>query len=185
MSGKISLILGPMFSGKTSSMITEIKRYKIAKKNCLIITHKSDNRYDSLKKSNTSIISHDKIEYTDTNIINVNKLEGIDISNYDVIGIDEIGFFDDIELIINWANQGKIIIAAGLDGDYKQESFGNIHKLIPHSEELIKKKAICMECYGEASFTHRLSNEKETIIIGSNDKYVSLCRVCLLNKQKE
>lgn len=181
--GRIDMIIGPMYSEKTTSMANSVRRYQIAKKKCIIICHTNDIRYDALKKSKESLMNHDKVEFDQVRAIKAVKLEDVDVSEYDVIGIDEIGFFSDFMIVNTWANNGKIIIAAGLDGNYKQESFNKICDLIPHCENIIKLKAVCMECSADASFTHRMSSEQEEIVVGGADKYVSLCRMCLNNKK--
>jgi thymidine kinase len=96
----------------------------------------------------------------------------------DVIGIDEGQFFDDIiEFSELWANKGKIIIIAGLDGTFQRKPFGKITELIPLCETVIKLKAICSICFKDASFSKKLDiKEKDVIDVGGKDKYISVCR---------
>jgi thymidine kinase len=101
------------------------------------------------------------------------------IDNYDVIGVDELQFFDDcVEYTHKWANNGKIIIWSGLDADSECRPFGRIHQMVPICEEIIKLKAVCKLCYNDASFTVRIGESKEIIDIGGSDKYISVCRKC-------
>lgn len=174
--GNITLIIGPMFSGKTTELVRLIKRQVIVEKRCMIICHVNDNRYT--KKNSNSVINHDKHEFFDCDVKYVSKLGEINADDYDVIGVDEISFFDDIELINIWANSGIVIIVAGLDGDYKQKNFKKVHKIIPNAEKIIKLTAVC-KCGNDASFTIRKNNETNLIVIGGKDIYDAVCRECL------
>lgn len=173
--GEIQLIIGPMFSGKSTELIRRIKIYKISNKNCIIVKHQKDNRYQSAP---SEIITHD---FQTMNAISTNSLsEIIDIlEKYDVIGIDEGQFFQDITIVAeNLANKGKIIIIAALDGTFQRLPFNKICDLIPLCEKVIKLNAVCKKCFGNASFSKRITNEKEIEIIGGLEKYQPVCRKC-------
>ena len=99
--------------------------------------------------------------------------------DYEVVGIDEGQFFSDlIPFSESLANVGKIVIIAALDGTYQRTAFGDILKLVPLSESIIKLNAICMVCYNTAGFTKRITNEKAVELIGGTDKYMAVCREC-------
>lgn len=177
MLGSISLILGPMFSGKTTELIRNIKRYSIANKKCIIYKHEMDNRYD-----NDKITTHDNVKW-DAKCYNnlLNLLE--ESMEYDIIGIDEGQFFPDIVAFSEkLASCGKIIIIAALDADYKRNPFGRILDLIPLSENIIKLKAICGYCKNDASFTKRLIFSEKIELIGGSEIYMAVCRTCYIKK---
>lgn len=73
---------------------------------------------------------------------------------------------------------GKVVIVGALDGTFERKPFGDILTLIPHAENVVKLSAVCMGCHLPASFSRRLGNEKETVIVGGADKYVAVCRSC-------
>jgi thymidine kinase len=173
-----------MYSGKTTETVNSVKRYHHANKKCLIIRHNIDNRYEKLMKSSDSIMNHDFIEYRFCDIARCGHLSELNnfITQYDVIGIDELGFFDDLLIVNDWANMGKIIIASSIDGDYKQKGFNEILHLIPLAEEVRKLKAVCQKCYADASFTIRLNKDNtddENIVVGASNLYMAVCRECL------
>ncbi|CCU55926.1 thymidine kinase [Choristoneura rosaceana entomopoxvirus 'L'] len=175
----IEIITGPMYSGKTTELIRRITRYKLCKKNCVIISHSIDNRYDD----DNILINHDgfKISHDDfikTNIL-INKIKIFD--KYEIIGIDECQFFDSNDLIIfcdTLANNGKKIIVAGLNSDFNKNPFKSIIKLIPISEKITKLQSICNFCYNDATFTMKKINKDIIIEIGGSDLYIPVCRIC-------
>ncbi|QQG31553.1 Thymidine kinase [Swinepox virus] len=173
--GFIHLILGPMFSGKSTELIRLVNRYQIATYNCKVIKYSKDNRY-----GNDAVYTHDKCYIS---AVSTDSLFDIKytLDDVDIVGIDEGQFFNDIvEFCEYMANKGKIVIVAALDGTYERKPFGNILNLIPLSEKVTKLNAICMICHRDASFSKRLSDEKEIELIGGKEKYLSVCRSCYL-----
>ncbi|XP_068087141.1 uncharacterized protein [Anabrus simplex] len=165
------IIFGPMFSGKTTELIRRLKRYQIANYRCLIVKYANDVRY-----STDGISTHDKQTLP---AVATDKLIGINAEEYDVIGIDEGQFFNDVVRCCEaLANQGKIVIVAALDGTYQRIPFGDILNLVPLAEDVIKLHAVCMNCFRDASYTKRISNEQELEVIGGADKYMAVCREC-------
>ena len=173
--GKIILIISCMFSSKTTTLISYIRRYTIAKKTILTINFARDTRYD-----NSSIVSHDNIKYkADYMCNNLSEIPEEHIEKVDVIVIDEGAFFNDlVSFADNWANKGKIVIVAGLDGTYQREPFPNIVNLIPKAEEVHKLSAICTLCGEDAHFTKRIIESNQQILIGGSDIYEARCRIC-------
>ncbi|AST09285.1 thymidine kinase [Murmansk poxvirus] len=171
--GNIQLILGPMFSGKSTDLIRRVKRYQIAKYDCIIIKHSNDTRYGI-----GNVFTHDNNSYS---AVQTNKLFDLMdmVEKFSVIGIDEGQFFQDIvEFCETMANKGKIVIVAALDGTFQRKPFGHILDLIPLSEMVTKLTAVCMKCFKEAPFSRRIGSETEIEIIGGKDKYLSVCRKC-------
>jgi len=175
--GWIEVICGPMFSGKTEELIRRLVRAQFAKQKVAIFKPKTDDRY-----SEDYIVSHNKRKIKSI-ILNSSK-EIYDFQNKaDVFGIDEAQFFD-LELIDvcnNLAKLGKRVVIAGLDKDYSAKSFGPIQKLMVDAEYVTKVNAICMVCGDPASFTQRISSEKDLVVVGETDKYEARCRKCFKN----
>ena len=174
-SGYLKLILGPMFSGKTSELIRIYNRYSGPKiKKCCVINYEKDKRYDNEKMS-----THNKVMIES---YNYEKLKDCmkHIKNYDVFLINEGQFFEDLVEIVNVLvnMHKKIVYVCGLDGDFKRKRFGTILDLIPNCDDIVKLKAICKKCKkNDAIFTHRLTHESEQTLIGV-DNYTSYCRHC-------
>nr|ACO10334.1 Thymidine kinase [Caligus rogercresseyi] len=172
-SGQIQLIIGPMFSGKSTELIRRLRRYQSATYKCMSIKYAKDVRYD-----NGGIATHDK---TVLEAIPVVSLEEITerAKEYHVIGIDEGQFFPDIvSFCENMANAGKIVLVAALDATFQRKGFPNIMELIPLSENVTKLNSVCMVCHGEGSYTKRTTDSKEVELIGGAEAYKSVCRKC-------
>jgi thymidine kinase len=175
--GYLKIILGPMFSGKTTYLIDKYNELIALNQHAIVINHSLDNRY-----SNTEVVAHDGKKIPCLSIKNLNDLynghEDIFSHENKYILINEAQFFDDIvEMVILLVEKyNKYVFISGLDGDFKRKKFGNILDLIPISDEVIKLKSIC-KCGNAASFSRRISNEKEQISIG-NDNYEPVCRNC-------
>ena len=176
-SGYLKVILGPMFSGKTTELIRIYRRYSACNIPVCVINHTLDNtRY-----STTNMSSHNREEITSYNF---NKLyhciEEDFLHKVKVILINEGQFFGDlievVDILVNVYK--KEVYVCGLDGDFKRHKFGKILDLIPNCDEVVKLKALCRNCcQNDALFTYRLSEEKEQTVVGV-DNYVSLCRMC-------
>ena len=135
--GSINLIIGPMYSGKTTELIRRFRRHKIGNKNCILIKYINDNRYNEEK-----ISTHDNITIEAVKCSLLEELDKV-IKIYDVICIDEIQFYKDASFYCDkWANEGKIIEACGLNGDYKRKPFEQISLLIPMIENITYLNAI-------------------------------------------
>lgn len=186
MQGEIILITGPMYSGKTTTLISKLERFKRTGKKILVIKYINDLRYTNDNK----LISHSKMEFC-TECIYSQSLKDIDISAYDIIGIDEGQFFNDIVIVNEWANMDKKIIISALNGTYKQTNFNNFEKLYPYIDDIITLKAICSVCNeNDASFTYKknkdinINKSADIIDIGGDDKYIAICRKCITINDK-
>jgi len=172
--GKIQVIFGPMFSGKSTELIRRMKRYQIANYSCLVAKYDKDDRYDQ-----DGIATHDR--QTLGAQISANELMPMfdHAQKFDVVGVDEGQFFPDIvEFCEKLADGGTVVVVAALDGTYLRQGFGNILNLVPLAESVVKLTAVCMTCYADASFTKRKGCEKEVEVIGGADKYLAVCRSC-------
>ena len=170
--GNIETICGPMFSGKTEELIRRLKRSIIAKNKVIVFKPKIDNRY-----SDDLIVSHNNNSIQSITITDENEISEKS-KNFDIIGIDEIQFFNKkiIQICINLANENKRIITSGLDKDYQGKPFGIMPSLLCESEIVTKLNAICNTCGDNAYFTKRLVNDKKQILLGELDKYEANCR---------
>jgi len=177
MAGKIELILGPMFSGKTSELFRRIKKYKVAKKNCALIRYSRDNRYSSERIFNHDMESLDILLFS-RDCLQENEPELIP---FDVIGIDEGQFINGISSFSDkFANLGKIIIISALDGDFKRKGFNLfLNDIVPLCEKVTKLNSICHHCQSEmGAFTQRTTDDQEVEKIGGIEMYKSTCRRC-------
>lgn len=173
MSGKIHLILGCMFSGKSTELIRRYKRHTIGGKKCIMIKYKGDIRYDEKQ-----VVTHDNIKlnaiccenlYEAVNIINLN--------DFDVICIDEIQFYKDgPQFCDEWANRGKIIEACGLNGTFQRKPFNVISELIPLVEDIVYLTAVCKENGSDAHFSKRSIDNNNEQVIGGSDIYDAVDR---------
>ena len=181
MSGKIEIIIGCMFSGKSTENIRLINRFKCIKSKILVIKHNFDKRYDDGSKLTTHNNTQIDCQSND-NLISYFTKEVFLKS--DIIVVEEAQFFDDLfEFATKSADiYGKTIIVSGLDGDFKRCPFGDILKLIPHCEKVTRLNALCSDCNDgtKAYFTKRITNEAGVNVIGTNDKYKAVCRKCYL-----
>ncbi|HET8860212.1 thymidine kinase [Marivirga sp.] len=172
--GWIELICGSMFSGKTEELIRRLNRALIAKQKIEIFKPKIDTRYDE-----SEVVSHNKTKIRSTP---VDFAEDILLfsGNSEVVGIDEAQFFDSeiVNVVNTLANQGKRVIIAGLDMDFSGKAFGSMPELMATAEYVTKVHAICVKCGGIASYSYRLSENKQKVILGEKDKYEPRCRKC-------
>ena len=172
--GRIEVICGSMFSGKTEELIRRIKRAIFAKQKVEIFKPALDTRY-----SEADVVSHEGNSIPSTPIDSSASLLLLAQGN-DVIGIDEAQFFDEniIDVCNQLANQGIRIIIAGLDLDFKGVPFGPMPKLLAIADEVSKVHAICVRCGALAYVSHRLVNIEKQVLLGEKDEYEPLCREC-------
>jgi|UniRef100_A0A6C0I7A6 thymidine kinase len=175
--GNIQLILGCMFSGKTSELIRRIQRYKSIQKRVLFVNYIEDTRYTNQNTNN--IYTHDKVGCQGVYLDKLNGLIDI-LKNYDVFVINEGQFFEDIYniSILLCEKHGKDVLICGLDGDFQRQTFKyNLLDLIPYADTVEILTAYCSICKDEtpARFSKRITNETEQKIIGS-DNYIPVCR---------
>jgi len=175
--GRLEIIMGCMFSGKSTEIIKVINKYKILNKNIMTITHSIDTRYDK----DANIVTHDKIMHKCINSETLLALNNTkNYNDADVVLIEEAQFFPDLyKFVVDGVNKDrKTMIVAGLDGDYKQEAFGDILKLIPHAEKITKLDALCLKCNDgtPATFTKRIVSSDKQTLVGSTDSYIAVCR---------
>jgi len=182
--GKIYLIIGPMFSGKSSELVNIYKRKKIAGLRCAFIKYARDTRYDKNIDDNEKMITHDDIK---VNALSCNNLFDLKLNHadYDIIFIDEIQFYPDkIKFCEDMADFGLDIYASGLSSNYLRESFPEMDKLYAIAYNIKMFTAVCDICKTDnsACYTKRFSDSKELILIGEHDVYKTVCRKCYFEK---
>ena len=185
-SGSLTLILAPMFSGKTQQILKELTTRTDIGMKCIYINSILDSR-DEIASSHSSQFRGLSVKIFG---IKTDDLTKVDVSNFEVVGIDEAQFFPSLNVVIDWVNSGKIVYIASLIADSNKEKFGHIFDLIPHCDNIIKLSASCMECCriarlegkplanipaGIFSKRNVLSNDK--ISIGGSETYSTVCRL--------
>lgn len=184
--GYLELIIGPMFSGKTSELLNIYKQCSFCNIPVSIINHSIDKRYHE-----TMISSHDKIMVECMAASNLTSL-WTDLNNEhnkllresDIILINEGQFFPDLyAIVVDMLNNNKKVYICGLDGDFERNKFGTILDLIPLCDTVRKLKSLCSSCKDGTPgiFTIRLTDEKDQTVVG-NDNYIPVCRKCYNSK---
>lgn len=177
--GRIEVICGSMFSGKTEELIRRLKRAKIARQRVEIYKPAIDTRY-----SEEDVVSHDSNSINSTPVDSARSILLL-ASEAQVVGIDEAQFFDESlpEVCSQLADIGKRVIVAGLDMDFKGIPFGPMPALMAIAEEVTKVHAICVRCGSLAYVSHRKVADEHRVLLGEQSEYEPLCRRCY-NKEK-
>jgi len=174
--GRIEVICGSMFSGKTEELVRRIRRAQYARQKFQVFKPKIDNRYSS-----TQVQSHNSPRIDS---LAIERSEEIFVHLQDrtrTVGIDEAQFFDDgiVEVCNRLANRGIRIIVAGLDLDYLGQPFGPMPQLMAVAEEVTKLHAVCMACGAPASRSQRFLGESNDLVqVGAGEHYEARCRHC-------
>ena len=172
--GSIEVICGSMFSGKTEELIRRLRRAQFANLKVEIYKPAVDVRY-----SEAEVVSHDSHSIPSTPIDSPGSMLLLS-GDVDVVGIDEAQFFDDtlVEVAQALADRGVRVIVAGLDTDFAGKPFGPMPALMAVAEDVTKVHAICVKCGSLANRSHRLSSDDKLVVLGEQDKYEPLCRLC-------
>jgi thymidine kinase len=172
--GWIEVIAGCMFSGKTEELIRRIRRAEIAKQKVLVFKPRLDTRFSA-----KAIVSHSDQSLPSLLIENPDDILKF-ASEAHVIGIDEAQFFPlgIVDVCNTLADQGKRVIVAGLDQDYRGVPFEPMPQLLSIAEYITKTLAICVVCGNPADKTQRKTHEAERVIVGASEIYEARCRKC-------
>ena len=173
--GKLVLICGPMFAGKTTRLLAEGERYAKAGKSILYLKPSVDNRY-----SEDEIVTHDNIRVP-ASIMPHSLKDRYIVERAEVVLIDEVQFIEPhhIQEIVDLTNEGKTVICAGLDLDYRTEPFDITKELLAHADAIIKIKGIC-KCGNDTRYSLLKQNQGVNGIIhlGAAETYEAVCRSC-------
>ena len=172
--GRIEVICGSMFSGKTEELLRRLRRAQFAKQKVEIFKPSIDVRY-----SQAEVVSHDKNSILSTPVEHSSNILLLS-SEVEVVGIDEAQFFDPglAEVCQKLADQGVRVIVAGLDMDFKRVPFGPMPALCAIADDVTKVHAICVQCGRLANYSHRLVANEKQVMLGEMQEYQPLCRVC-------
>jgi thymidine kinase len=173
--GWIEAVVGSMFSGKTQELIRRLRLCSIARQKVQVFNHALDTRY-----AKDHIVSHDASKTPSRAVAKAKDILDLIEPETQVVGIDEVQFFDDaiIGVCETLADQGRRVIVAGLDQDYRGSPFPVTAQLMGVAEFVTKNLAICSVCGSPANRSQRLSNTKKLIEVGTGDKYEARCRAC-------
>jgi thymidine kinase len=184
--GYLDVIIGPMYSGKTSYLLRELTIFSKMGANVLYINHSLDDRSESNFSTHNPLIK--KI-----NDLSSKKTDDLfklydECKEYDVIGIDESQFFSGLkDFVLKMVEiERKRVIVTGLSGNFRRESFGEIISLIPCCDRITKLSSCCQKCahkklIKDAHFSYRLNQEEKEVLVGSSSEYIPLCRECYLH----
>ena len=173
--GWIEAVVGSMFSGKTQELIRRLRLAQIARQKVQVFNSALDVRY-----AKDHIVSHDLNKTSSIAVAKaVDIFEKID-SDTQVVGIDEVQFFDEhiVSVCEKLADEGRRVIVAGLDQDFRGEPFPVTSRMMAVAEFVTKNLAICMVCGNPANRSQRLSGGKKVVEVGASDKYEARCRRC-------
>ena len=198
-SGYLEIILGPMYSGKTSRLVELYNQCKFCNISVAVINHCIDNRYhdeflSTHDKKMIPCIKTDKLFNLWTESIDLNENltliqrdeDKVNVSTSDVILINEGQFFPDlVEFVKLLLSKNKHVYICGLDGDFERKKFGEILNLIPLCDKVQKLTSLCSLCKDgtKGIFSMRLTNEKEQTVVGY-DNYIPVCRACYQKVKK-
>jgi len=185
--GWIEVITGCMFAGKTEELIARIRNLQYAKQNILVVKPSIDNRY-----SVDEIASHSGYRVKSVNALKASEIIDLVEKETQVVAIDECQFFgrDLIMVCEKLANEGKRVICAGLDRDFRGEPFGVMPELLVRAEFVTKLSAVCVKCGSPATLSQRLINGEPAdyndpiVLVGAAESYEPRCRHCHVVKNK-
>ena len=198
--GYLELILGPMFSGKSSRIVEIYKQCNFCNISVTVINHTIDNRYDdellsTHDKVKIPCIKTERLSDVWTNSIDIEEdlntsprvQDKFKVGKSDVILINEGQFFEDLyEVVVEMLKRDKKVYICGLDGDFERKRFGTILDLIPLCDKVTKLTSLCSLCKNGTPgiFSMRLTNETDQTVVGS-DNYIPVCRKCYSNKHSQ
>jgi len=172
--GRIEVICGSMFSGKTEELIRRLRRAEFAKQKVEIFKPAIDTRFSDIE-----VVSHDRHSIISTPVESSSSILLLS-SDIEVVGIDEAQFFDAalVDVCNELADRGVRVIVAGLDMDFKGKPFGPMPALCAIADEVTKVHAICVKCGAVAYVSHRLVANDKRVMLGEQAEYEPLCREC-------
>lgn len=177
----LTIIMGNMFSGKTSELIRRLKRYRIIGKKIVVINSSKDTR-----SPEEMLKTHDGIEFPCIKVEHISHcIVKQTFCDADIVAVDEAQFFPDLKQFVEMCLfLDKSVILAGLDGDYKQRKFGELLDCIPMASDVMKLSALCMDCRNgtPGPFTKRIIESDDLEIVGGKDVYKAVCRKHLISQ---
>lgn len=174
--GRIEMITGPMFSGKSEELIRRLKRARIARQRVACYKPDIDLRYHRTAIASHSQQTHDALTVATVEVLRATLFPQLE--EVEVVGIDEVQFFSDeiIGLAMELVHLGKRVVMAGLDTTFAGEPFGPVPNLMAIADEVTKLSAVCMVCGAPAIHTQRLGQSQELVVVGAAGLYEARCR---------
>lgn len=192
MTGCLKLFIGPMYAGKTTKLIECINEQILCNQTCIVVKHAIDDRYDNTTdKINVHdniiykkyIVTHSGYKWDKCDIISSPNIQNIlhKLKEFNVVGISEGHFFEDLGLITELCNFGIKVFVEGLNSDYLQNPFKSIIEIIPKCSDIKFYKGVCNYCKtpNSSSYSIRLTDDKNQIVVGGVDLYKAVCMQCL------
>lgn len=184
--GVVEIAAGPMFAGKSDFIISRAERWKRSGVTTYIVKHPLDTRYEGVSKISSHNGRSVDCEALSDPIAIYKRVVELDPC---VVIIDEVQFYIDcqetfVAMVKQLAAEGRVVLLAGLNTDFRGEPFGPMAVLMAIADEVNKLTAICSKCGAEAGFTQRLINgqpasvESELVVVGAEDSYTARCRSC-------
>ena len=177
----LDILLGPMFAGKTSRILSIVSRYAAIGTPVLVINHSLDTRYSTLDQ----IVTHDHNKIQCIRLKDLDDLPDDLLKAHSVLIVDEAQFFPELVAFCEFAvdTYGKHVYLVGLDGDSNRRPFGEILKCIPLADRVERLTAFCKRCADGTPglFTHRRFSTDAQIMVEGPSAYETLCRQCYLN----
>jgi thymidine kinase len=179
--GKLTVVCGSMFAGKSEELIRRARRALYAKKRVQVFKPAIDVRYDE-----SMVVSHEGARHEAIPVSGVAELREKLAPDAQVVLIEESQFFDEklVDLVVELADRGYDVICAGLDQDFRRRPFGPMPQLLAVADEVVKLRAICMKCGDTASHTQRIVDGRPAnindplVMIGATEAYEARCRRC-------
>jgi thymidine kinase len=179
--GKLTVVCGSMYAGKSEELIRLARRSLYAKKKVQVFKPSIDDRYHQ-----TMVVSHMGVQHEAETAVNVAELTAKVKKDTQVLLIEEVQFFEPliVDFLVQQADRGVDVIVAGLDQDFRRQPFGPMPALLAAADEVVKLRAICMKCGNPASHTYRMVDGKPAhwddpiVLIGATESYEARCRNC-------
>ena len=175
----LEIVLGPMFSGKSSRILSTVSRYSALKLPILVIKHSRDTRYSDIEVS-----THDNRKTPCLSLERLSDISESELQKYQLIIVEEAQFFhgliDFVKHVVDVLRKNVVLV--GLDGDSRRMPFGEILQCIPLADKVEKLTSLCARCANgtEAIFSRRLTQSEEQVLVGAADQYQAVCRRCYL-----
>lgn len=185
--GRLEVVCGSMFSGKSEELIRRLKRSKIAQQNVVAFKHSFDTR-----TSLEHVVSHDGSKIKAHSIKDPSEIFKLLPDESEVVGIDEVQFFENniVEVALKLVDAGKRVVIAGLDMDFRGVPFGPMPALLAFADDVEKLNAVCIKCGLDAHFTQRILNgapakfDDPVVMVGAEECYQARCRKCFATAVK-
>lgn len=185
----IELILGPMYSGKTTELFRRLERHKIAGRRIVMLRPAVDTRH---RLTHEGLHSKDADMELPWPVLSVEAVNAQDLMEYDVIGIDEGQFFPSLIAPLGQGGildlvacpKPKYVIISALNGTSELKAWPTVQELMPHVERLDFLAAVCMDCGEDAHFSFYIAGKDQAVSVGGEGEYLALCRCCYHRRRK-